>query len=81
MGDVAVHLKVMPASPEVDLEKVKAELLAKGAKQVDVKPVAFGLKLLDVLFVVPDEKGSKLEEEISEIDGVGSVETESVTLV
>ena len=83
MGDVAISLKVLPSSAEVDLGKIKAELQAMGAKEVREKDIAFGLKMIEVLFVIPDEEGAApgLEEKIQKIEGVGSVETEGVTLI
>ncbi len=82
MGNVAVSMKIMAESAEVDLNKVKDEI-AKRVKVQDFKlePIAFGLKCLKILVVVPDEKGEKISEEIKNIKGVGDVEVESATLV
>ena len=83
MGNVAVTIKIMPASPQVDLEKVRTAI-AKRLKVQDskIEPLAFGLKLLRILIVVPDSGGTdKLEKEIKSVEGVGEIEVESVTLV
>ena len=82
MGNVAVELKVMPESPETDLEKIK-EYISKKMKIQDskIEPLAFGLKQLKILVVVPDGETGDLEGKIKEIDGVSEVETGSVTLV
>ena len=87
MGTVAVTLKVMPSSPDVNLEKIKKEVknsLGSEAKleQINEKPVAFGLKCLEVLITMPDTGGTdKIEEKLSSIEGVESVSTENVTLI
>ena len=86
MGMVAITLKVMPDSPEADLEKIKSEIssLIKDAeiKGIEEKPVAFGLKCLEVLLTMPDNKGTaSLEDSISKIEGVASVEAGNITLL
>lgn len=81
MGMVGMNLKIMPVSPETDLEKVKAEI-AKKIKVQDAKiePLAFGLNALKILVVVPDGQ-QNVEEEVRKIEGVGEVEIESTTLL
>jgi translation elongation factor aEF-1 beta len=81
MGDVAIRLKVLPSGADTNLGRIKDELNKMGAKEIREQPIAFGLKLIDVLFVLPDKEGSNLEEKIQKIPGVGSVETESITLI
>lgn len=82
MGNVAVELKVMPESPEIDLEKVKEDISKKMKIQDSkIEPLAFGLKQLKILVVVPDGETGDLEGKIKEIEGVSEVETGSVTLV
>ena len=83
MGDVAVSIKIMPASPEVDLEKVEEEIKNRVKVQDSkIEPLAFGLKALKVLIVKPDTGGTDdIEEEIKKIEGVGDVEVESLTLL
>ena len=82
MADVFVTLKIMPESPETDLEKIKvkaSELIANFEGKVhksEEKPVAFGLKALEIMFIMNEAKGSteKLETQISEMDDVVSVD-------
>ena len=82
MGNVAVELKVMPMSPEVDLEKIKEEISKKMKLQDSkIEPLAFGLKQLKILVVIPDGETGDLEGKIKAIEGVSQVETGSVTLV
>jgi translation elongation factor aEF-1 beta len=82
MGNVAIELKVMPESTETDLEKLKEEISKKMKIQDSkIEPLAFGLKQLKILVVVPDGKTGDLEGKIKGIKGVSEVETGSVTLV
>jgi elongation factor 1-beta len=79
---VAISLKIMPASPEVDLEKLKTSI----AKTVEIKdaklePIAFGLKALKLLVVAKDVGTEAIEEKIRAIDGVADVVVESATLL
>lgn len=87
MGKVIITFKIMPESPETDLEKIKKEIKSmKNAGEVkDFKeePLAFGLKSLTVLSVFPDEGGiaEKAETALSKVKGVQSVEAVGVTLL
>jgi len=81
MGDVAIHFRVMPEGIETDLEAIKVELKKLGAKHIEEKPVGFGLKSLEVIFITPDKEGQTFEDKIRAIPGVESVETEGVTLI
>lgn len=80
MAKIAALLKIYPEGPE-SLDDVKSGVDTLKAKGYDVirveeEPIAFGLKALNVLFVIPDEEGSlvELERRISTIPGVSSVE-------
>ena len=82
MGDVIITVKIMPASPEIDLDAIKEkadiEIKTYGGEigKADIEPVAFGLKALKLVFVSDEAKGSteSLEENIAKIEGVASVE-------
>lgn len=85
MGDVAAQLKIMPESPDVDLDALQETLsgvLPEGAslRGTEQEEVAFGLVALLVTVVVPDEAGGTeaVEEAVADIDAVESVEVESV---
>jgi len=87
MANVVVTLKIMPASPEIDLETIKKKTKKKiinfagsGDMKIDEEPIAFGLKALKIMFVMDEGKGStqSLEDAISEIEGVQSVEVVDV---
>jgi len=82
MGDVAVTLKIMPESPDIDLEKIKGEISKKiEIKDSKVESIAFGLKALKVLVVIPDKGVDELKEDLKNIDGISEVDVESVTLI
>ncbi len=88
MAQAIVTLKIMPESPDVDLdavqktaeEKVDSFVGEAAEKRFAVEPVAFGLKALKITFVMDEAKGSTeaLEEEISSIEGVNSVDVVDV---
>jgi len=86
MGKVAVTFRIMPEGVEVDLEGVQSQVrssLGGSLKKLEVKPVAFGLKALELIVVVDDKAGEmeRLEEALRGIPGVGGVETTEVTLL
>ena len=76
-------LKVMPESADTDIGRIKKEIKKiEAVRQVEEKPIAFGLKCLEVLLMFDDKKGSDdIEKKIEGIEGVASVETVDVTLV
>ncbi|ELZ21314.1 elongation factor 1-beta [Natrinema limicola] len=85
MGKVAAKIKVMPDSPEIDLDALQERLestLPEGAKinGVEREEVAFGLVALYPTVIVPDSAGGTetVEENFSEVDGVESVGVENV---
>jgi len=59
MGKVAVIVRVMPESPEVDLEKLKSALKQKlpGIQDIQEEPIGFGLKALKLAAIVNDAGG------------------------
>ncbi len=85
MGKVAAKIKVMPESPDIDLDDLQEALensLPEGAKinGVERDDVAFGLVALYPTVVVPDDAGGTdaVEESFAEVEGVESVQVESV---
>ena len=85
MGKVAASVKVMPQSPDVDLDNLQERLeqsLPEGAKinGVERDDVAFGLVALLPTVIVPDDAGGTeaVEEAFATVDGVESVEVENV---
>ena len=80
MGSVAISFNIMPTDPST-ISSVKAELERLNPKQITEKPIGFGLKLIEAMFIIPDKEGNDLEEKIRKLPGVASVETAGITLV
>ncbi|QLG26692.1 elongation factor 1-beta [Halorarum halophilum] len=85
MGKVAAKMKVMPNSPEIDLDDLQDKLeasLPEGAeiRNVEREDVAFGLVALLPMVVVPDDAGGTeaVEESFSGVEGIESVQVEEV---
>ena len=85
MGKVAAKLKVMPQSPEIDLDELQDRLegsLPEGARinGFERDDVAFGLVALLPTVIVPDDAGGTeaVEERFTEVEGVESVEVQNV---
>ena len=83
MAVVAVIVKVMPSSPEVNLKEIetssKSVLEKEGAMNIsfEEKPIAFGLKAVMIKFAWPEKKDTDLIESIlSKIKDVSSVTIE-----
>lgn len=83
MAKIVATIKIMPTSPEIDLDKLENEAKKKitdFSQNQEIKseqePVAFGLKAIKIIFVMEESKGSiePLEEDIKTISGVNSVE-------
>lgn len=85
MGDVALILKVMPESPEVDLAKMQEDIKAKvvGVQDIKVEPIGFGLSALKVAVVTQDGAGAddQVVASFEGIAGLENVEVESMTLL
>jgi len=87
MANAIITIKIMPESPDIDLNNISAEIEAKidsfageGDRKKEIEPIAFGLKALKITFVMDEKKGGTepLENEISKIEGVQSVEVVDV---
>ena len=89
MGEVAMIYRMMPESPEVDLERVKNDIKAAAdsmgveLNRTDIKPVAFGLKALEIVIVMDDKSGKsgELEEKLNGIEGIQGVELTDMSLI
>ena len=87
MASVVVTLRIMPNDISADLSKIEAHAKKEIVHfcnsqefKTSVEPIAFGLKALNVIFVMDESKGSteELEKKISHIHGVESVEVTDV---
>lgn len=81
MGIAAVKIKIMPDSPDADLERIKVEanklLEEAGAKNINIseEPIAFGLKALIPFFAWnEDNELENVEELLKNIESVQSVQ-------
>jgi elongation factor 1-beta len=87
MANAIVSMKIMPESPDIDLDNIKKQVkdivvkhVGEGEIRAEQVPVAFGLKSLNIIFVM-DEKEHKLdpiEEKLASLDGVNSVEVTDI---
>lgn len=85
MGITAVKIRIMPVSPEVDLEKLekeaKIQIEKEGGKNpnFEKQPIAFGLNALEILFAWPEEKELEgLEEKLKKVENVNSVQVTDI---
>lgn len=82
MATAALKIKIMPDSPEADLEAIKKEITAIATKHekvlvhsIEEEAIAFGLKALIVTLVWPEQLDqSIIEEQLSKIEHVESVQ-------
>ncbi|MBI2542557.1 elongation factor 1-beta [Candidatus Woesearchaeota archaeon] len=87
MANVVVTLRIMPQGTDTNLGELESEAKKEIIKfcnskefKTQIHPIAFGLKSLNILFVMDEAKGSTeaLEQKISRIEGVESVEVTDV---
>ena len=89
MGEVVTTVKLMPEGVEVDLEQIKnqaQDVITDGGAtlhQIEEEPIAFGLVSIIVRFIVDDKTGGTdlVEEKLSQISGVSSLEVIDVRLI
>lgn len=86
MATVIVTMKLMPSSPEEDLEAIKsaaAKMIADFGGTVgktELEPIAFGLKAVVFMFAMSESLGDteELEAKVAVIPGVNSVQVTDV---
>ena len=85
MGEVLTTMKIMPDSPEIDLEGIKETIknsMPEGAEinEITEEPIAFGLVAIVLSFITDDGEGGSepVEEMVSAIEGVASIEITGV---
>ncbi len=79
-------VRIMPSAPDVSLVEIKEKACALIQKfggnvgRSEEQAVAFGIRALNIIFVMDEKKGGTepLEKQISEIEGVNSVEVSDV---
>ncbi len=84
--NVAATVRIMPTGIDVNLETVQKSVEKIASKygklnSAEVKPIAFGLKALEVILLLNDKEGGmeEIEAQIAKIKGVNSVETLEAT--
>jgi len=80
-GSVMVTFKIMPEGVETDIESLQKEIEEKiNPSKLKVVPIAFGLKSLLVVKVIPERDGEmeRVEKQIKSISGVKEVEVTNV---
>ncbi len=87
MTNVIVTLKIMPESPDIDLNALQSEVekhilefAGEGETKAEQIPIAFGLKSLNIIFIMDESMGSPdaLEDTLKGVDGIQSVEVTDV---
>lgn len=88
MGDVSVTYQIMPESVNVDLKKLQEKIRERMPENVrimgfQVKPVAFGLQVLLMNVIMPDEEGGadKVQDILEALEEVNTVDVVDLTLV
>lgn len=88
MGDVAIQYRLLPDSPQANIEEITAKIkssLPEGVKvhKVMTKPFAFGLTAIELLVVMKDSGGlsDQTEVELSKVEGIQSVELLEMSLI
>jgi elongation factor 1-beta len=88
LGEVAIIYRIMPDGPEIDLEKLKSQITNSVPEKarlnkIEEKPVAFGLKALEVQIIINDREGGseELEKTLAGIENIQSVETVHIGLL
>lgn len=81
MGITGIKIKIMPMSPEIDLEEIKNKVKSLVEKNEGInreyieEPVAFGLKAIIAFFEYPEEKSpDEIEEQIKKIENINSTQ-------
>ena len=86
LADVVVTLKLMPDSPERNLEHLKAaveKVLVKHGRiyKKGVQPIAFGLNALVYSVVMKEQEGGTepIEADLKKVEGIADVQVSDVT--
>jgi elongation factor 1-beta len=80
MARVIVTVTINPDSPDVDLKKLEDEAKLKLEKhgadygKTEITPIGFGLKAVNIIFIMDESKGipDELVDEIGKLAGVAS---------
>jgi len=83
MGKVGMTLRIMPEDATMDMEALKEKVTEVVPRDIqvgrmEIVPIAFGLQALKVALVMEDASPDELEQVLSSIKGVQSVEIEQL---
>ena len=88
MGKVSITMRILPENVEDDVEniakmvkqKIPEHIKFRGYQIVDI---AFGLRAILINVLTDDKEGGveQLNQEIEQLDGVGSIEVVDLTLI
>lgn len=88
MGEVIVTIKILPEDSAININQLKERVNSKLDKickvaNMEVQEIAFGLKAVKAQVIILDADGEidKVESSITEIEGVGQVDTEDMSLL
>ena len=81
MGTVLIKVKLMPSSPETNLEEIKAKAkeiveAGEGTKvRFEEEPIAFGLKAVITFFALDESHDVEpIENKLKELENINSAE-------
>ena len=81
MAVVAVKIKALPESPDLNMDELKQKisesLMSAGAikiESIEEEGLAFGLKAIIVFFAWPEEKDTSIAETAVQVPGISSLE-------
>jgi len=81
MANVVMVLNVNVSDQE-NISRISKEIKKKlNVSDLKEEDIGFGIKRLKIAVMLNDEEGSNIEDILLSIDGISSVETESVTRV
>ena len=88
MGEVIVTIKILPEDSAININQLKERVNSKLDKickvaNMEIQEIAFGLKAVKAQVIIPDADGEidKVESSITDIEGVGQVDTEDMSLL
>ena len=88
MGEVALKYRLMPESPDSDIDAIIAAIPASLPKDAnlgahDIQPFAFGLKAIIIAIIGIDRDGfaTEVENGLNGLDGIQTVVLEEQSLI
>jgi elongation factor 1-beta len=84
MAEILAEIKILPQTPEDNLEDliktIKAKIVSFKVHKIERKPIAFGLEAIHLTVILPDASGgtTPIEQVLTGIDGISEIEVVSV---